>query len=229
MTAMTSSKRFCYAYPHPAITTDVVLFTLRDRALCLLLIERRHPPFQGMWALPGGFLEIDEELEQCAVRELREETGIEGVYLEQLYTFGAPERDPRERIVSVTYFALTRSDSLNPRAASDAARVAWFPIARLPELAFDHAAIVELAHQRLVAKLHYSTIAFQLLPACFTLSQLQAVYEILLDEKQDKRNFRKTMLARGILQETGEFARSGNHRPAKTYRVTNPTRVEILT
>ena len=129
-----------------------------------------------------------------------------------LYTFGAPVRDPRERIVSVTYFALTRSDSLNPRAASDAARVAWFPIARLPELAFDHAAIVELAHQRLVAKLHYSTIAFQLLPACFTLSQLQAVYEILLDEKQDKRNFRKAMLARGILQETGEFARSGNHR-----------------
>jgi 8-oxo-dGTP diphosphatase len=221
-------KTYCYAYPHPAVTTDVVLFTLRDGVLSVLLIERAHPPHQGMWALPGGFLEIDEDLETCAKRELREETGIGGVYLEQLYTFGTPDRDPRERIISVTYFALTRSDTLQPKAASDAARVAWFPVTEPPRLAFDHADIIRLARQRLVAKLNYSTIAFQLLPATFTLSQLQSVYEVLLGEPLDKRNFRKAMLARDILRETGEFARSGNHRPAKTYRVINPTRVEII-
>lgn len=225
---MRADKAYSYAYPHPAVTTDVVLFTLRDNALCVLLIERLNEPFQGMWALPGGFLDIGEDLDACAMRELREETGIEGVYLEQLYTFGTPERDPRERVISVTYFALARSDNLQPQAASDAARVAWFPVTELPQLAFDHAAIIRLAQQRLVAKLHYSTIAFQLLPAQFTLSQLQAVYEILLDEPLDKRNFRKGILARGILQETGEFARNGKHRPAKTYRVTNPTQVEII-
>jgi 8-oxo-dGTP diphosphatase len=181
-----------------------------------------------MWALPGGFLEIDEDLERCARRELLEETGIQGVYLEQLYTFGAPERDPRERVISVTYLALTRSDALQPRAASDAREAAWFPITRLPELAFDHATIIDLARERLVAKLSYSTIAFQLLPESFTLSQLQTVYEILLDETLDKRNFRKGMLARNILRETGDFYRTGNHRPAKTYRLINPSRVEII-
>jgi 8-oxo-dGTP diphosphatase len=225
---MRSSKAYCYTYPHPAVTTDVVLFTLRDNGLCVLLIERLNEPHQGMWALPGGFLEIDEDLETCAKRELHEETGIKGVYLEQLYTFGAPERDPRERIISVTYFALARSDNLQPKAASDAAQVAWFALTELPPLAFDHDEIIRLAHQRLVAKLNYSTIAFQLMPESFTLSQLQAVYETLLDEQLDKRNFRKGMLARGILQETGEFARNGKHRPAKTYRVTNPSRVEII-
>ncbi len=225
---MPSRETYCYAYPHPAVTTDVVLFTLRDGILSVLLIERANPPHQGMWALPGGFLEIGEDLESCAKRELQEETGIEGVYLEQLYTFGAPDRDPRERIISVTYFALTRSDTLQPRAASDAARVAWFAVTDLPKLAFDHADIIRLAQQRLVAKLNYSTIAFQLLPETFTLSQLQSVYEVLLGEPLDKRNFRKAMLARSILRETGEFARSGNHRPAKTYRVINPARVEII-
>jgi 8-oxo-dGTP diphosphatase len=225
---MQTETQYSYDYPHPAVTTDVVLFTLRDGALSVLLIERRNPPYQGMWALPGGFLEIDEDLEHCAKRELREETGIEGVYLEQLYTFGAPRRDPRERIISVTYFALTRSDSLQPKAASDAAGVAWFAVSELPQLAFDHAQIIQLARRRLVAKLDYSTIAFQLLPKQFTLSQLQAVYETLLDESLDKRNFRKAMLTRGILRETGEFARTGNHRPAKTYQVDNPTQVDII-
>lgn len=225
---MSVSTEYHYSHPHPAVTTDVALFTLRDRHLCVLLIERGQQPFQGTWALPGGFLEIDEDLEQCAIRELREETGVEGVYLEQLYTFGAPGRDPRERVISVTYFALTRSDNLQPEAASDASKVAWFPITRLPKLAFDHAAIIRLAQQRLIAKLHYSTIAFQLLPETFTLSQLQSVYEILLGDGLDKRNFRKAMLARGILRETGGFARSGSHRPAKTYRLINPAGVEII-
>ncbi len=205
-----------------------MLFTIRQGTLSVLLIQRRNPPYRGMWALPGGFLDIDEDLEVCATRELMEETGIEGIYLEQLYTFGNPQRDPRERVVSIAYFALTPSDSLSPKASSDAALTAWFPVNELPELAFDHAQIVQLARARLVSKLGYSTIAFQMLPQHFTLSQLQSVYEILLGEKLDKRNFRKGILARSIIKETGEYTRSGNHRPAKTYQLINPSRVEII-
>lgn len=218
----------CYDYPHPAVTTDVVLFTIRNATLCVLLIKRANPPCQGMWALPGGFLDIDEDLEACAKRELLEETGVEGIYLEQLYTFGDPNRDPRERVISVTYFALSRSDNLSPKASSDATHTSWFSIRKLPTLAFDHGKIVDLAHQRLVSKLGYSTIAFQMLPARFTLSQLQSVYETLLNENLDKRNFRKGILARNIIQETGEYSRTGNHRPAKTYRLINPSQVEII-
>ena len=225
---MTTPRPHCYAYPHPAVTTDVALFSIRDEALSVLLIQRANPPFAGMWALPGGFLEIDEDLERCARRELQEETAIAEIYLEQLYTFGEPGRDPRERVISVTYLGLSRDDTLQPKASSDAREAAWYPLSRLPALAFDHANIIELARQRLVAKLGYSTIAFQLLPESFTLSRLQTVYEILLGETLDKRNFRKGMLARDLLRETGEFARTGNHRPARTYRVANPSRVEII-
>ncbi|MES9968735.1 MAG: NUDIX domain-containing protein [Candidatus Thiodiazotropha sp.] len=225
---MPQTRQHCYTYPHPAVTTDVVLFTIRQETLSVLLIQRGNPPYQGMWALPGGFLDINEDIEACAKRELYEETGIEGVYLEQLYTFGDPQRDPRERVISVTYFALSQSDSLSPKAASDAALAAWFSVNELPELAFDHAEIIQLARTRLLSKLGYSTIAFQMLPRYFTLSQLQSVYEILLDENLDKRNFRKGILARNIIKETGEYVRAGHHRPAKTYQVVNPSQVEII-
>ncbi|MEJ2608684.1 MAG: NUDIX domain-containing protein [Candidatus Thiodiazotropha sp.] len=221
-------QRYCYNYPHPAVTTDVVLFTIQMSTLSILLIQRKNPPFQGMWALPGGFLDITEDLESCAKRELQEETGIEGVYLEQLGTFGKPDRDPRERIISVAYFALTPSDNLNPRASSDASETAWFAISQLPGLAFDHAQIIQRARERLIAKLGYTTIAFQMLPSTFTLSQLQSLYETLLNERLDKRNFRKGILARDIIRETGEYSRQGSHRPAKTYQVINPARVEII-
>lgn len=219
---------FSYPYPHPAVTTDIVVFTIRDQQLKLLLIQRKGPPHEGMWALPGGFLEIDEDLEACAKRELKEETGIDEVYLEQLYTFGRPGRDPRERVISVTYYALLPSDRIELRAASDAADAAWFSLDQLPPLAFDHNEIVQQAHKRLVAKLDYSTIAFQFLPETFTLSELQAVYETLLNEELDKRNFRKWVLALEQIEKTGEQRRSGNHRPARVYRLMNPERVEIL-
>lgn len=225
---MCPNQRHCYDYPHPAVTTDVVLFTIRQGVLSVLLIQRGNSPYQGMWALPGGFLDIDEDLEACAKRELLEETGIDGVYLEQLYTFGDPQRDPRERVISVTYFALTQSDHLSPEASSDAALTDWFSISELPELAFDHANIIQLAHKRLVSKLGYTTIAFKMLPKSFTLSQLQSVYEILLNQRLDKRNFRKAILTRNIIKETGEYARTGSHRPAKTYQVINPSQVEII-
>jgi 8-oxo-dGTP diphosphatase len=219
---------FSYQYPHPAVTTDIVLFSIRDDLLQLLLIRRGREPFQGMWALPGGFLDMDEDLDQCALRELQEETGVEGIYLEQLYTFGRPERDPRERVISVTYYALVCSERLQPRASSDADEVSWFPLDKLPELAFDHDEIIKLAHARLVSKLSYSTVAFQFMPETFTLSELQGVYEILRNEKMDKRNFRKSMLALDQIEDTGEQRRNGTHRPARVYRVKNPNRVEII-
>jgi 8-oxo-dGTP diphosphatase len=220
---------FSYRYPHPAVTTDVVVFTIRKGRLSILLIRRANPPHQGEWALPGGFLDIDEDLDACAARELQEETGISGVYLEQLYTFGATGRDPRERVISVTYYALLAQDALTPlRAASDAAEVGWHAFDQLPKLAFDHAGIIEVAHRRLVAKLDYSTIAFQFMPQTFTLSELQGVYEVLLNQPIDKRNFRKRILSLDLIEETGGQRRNGKHRPAREYRVKHSERVEII-
>jgi 8-oxo-dGTP diphosphatase len=219
---------YCYAYPHPAVTTDVVLFTIDDRRLKLLLIRRGNEPFEGQWALPGGFLEIDEDLKDGALRELNEETGISGIYLEQLRTFGRPGRDPRERVISVAYYALAPCERLTVRAASDAAKASWFPVADLPALAFDHAEVIRAAHERLVAKLDYSTIAFQFMPERFTLSELQQVYEILLDAELDKRNFRKWARALEQIEETGEQRRRGSHRPARLYRLKRPDRIEFI-
>ena len=168
---------YTYEYPHPALTVDVVVFTLRDDQLKLLLIRRGGKPYRGKWALPGGFVRMDEDLEAAARRELEEETGVAGVYLEQLYTFGKPKRDPRERVITVAYYALIPSHQVQLRAATDAEAVGWFGMEECPPLAFDHDEIVAVAHQRLVAKLDYSTIAFQFLPKTFTLSELQRVYQ----------------------------------------------------
>lgn len=217
-----------YEHPHPAVTVDIVIFTVRDGELKLLLVRRAGEPYQGKWALPGGFVQIDEDLETAARRELEEETGVTGVYLEQLYTFGRPDRDPRERVITVTYYALIPSERIRLQAATDAEAVGWFGMDELPTLAFDHDEIVTTAHERLVAKLDYSTIAFQFMPAEFTLSELQSVYEIILREEVDKRNFRKWVLALEQVEETGNERREGAHRPAKLYRVKDPDKVEII-
>jgi 8-oxo-dGTP diphosphatase len=217
-----------YKHPHPALTTDIVIFTIRDKQLKLLLIMRGNIPFQGKWALPGGFVQLEEDLETSARRELAEESGITGVYLEQLYTFGAVDRDPRERVITVAYYALIPSDKIVLQAATDAKAVGWFSMDDLHDLAFDHQKIVDSAHRRLVAKLDYSTIAFQFMPQEFMLSELQDVYEIILREEMDRRNFRKWVLALEQIEETGEERRDGAHRPAKLYRVINPDKVEII-
>lgn len=223
-----SRRQYCYDYPHPALTTDVVLFTVKSEQLQVLLIRRGREPFGGYWALPGGFVDIDEELEDCARRELAEETGIADIYLEQLYTFGGLQRDPRERTVSVTYLGLAPSALLRPKAADDAAEVGWFSFDRLPALAFDHGRIVAAAHQRLVAKLNYSTIGFRLLPETFTLGEVQGTYEILRGTPLDKRNFRKWILGLNQLTATGDQRRNGNHRPARVYRLQHPDRVTFI-
>ncbi|MGB5398319.1 MAG: NUDIX domain-containing protein [Gammaproteobacteria bacterium] len=219
---------YSYEYPHPAVTVDIVIFTIRDNELKLLLIRRAGEPYQGKWALPGGFIELDEDLDSAASRELEEETGVSGVFLEQLYTFGKPDRDPRERVITVAYYALIPSERIRLQAASDAEAVGWFGMKELPELAFDHVDILALAHQRLEAKLDYSTIAFQFLDDEFTLHDLQRVYEIIQRTVIDKRNFRKWVLALGQIEETGEQRRDGACRPAKLYRVKSPGSIAII-
>ncbi len=219
---------YSYEYPHPAVTVDIVIFSLRDQQLKLLLIRRAGAPYRGKWALPGGFVNMDESLDAAARRELEEETGLGGVYLEQLYTFGHPHRDPRERVITVAYYALVPSDRLRLQAASDAEAVGWFSLDELPALAFDHEDIVDMAYHRLVAKLDYSTIAFQFLGDEFTLGELQAIYEIILRENLDKRNFRKWALALDQVEETGELRRDGAHRPARLYRLKSPGTVAII-
>lgn len=205
-------------YERPSVTVDVVMMSLRQKDLQVLLVKRRSWPYEGMWAIPGGFVNIDESLEDAAKRELQEETQVENVYLEQLYTFGEPGRDPRTRVITVVYFALLDSERLQVKAASDAADVDWFPVYDLPQLAFDHQQILEYTLNRLRGKLEYTTIAFNLLPEQFTLRELQRVYEIILHKKLDKRNFRKKVLSTGILEDTGAKKMEGTHRPARLYR-----------
>jgi 8-oxo-dGTP diphosphatase len=215
-------------FERPSVSVDLIIFTLRQDQLQVLLIKRKHWPFEGMWALPGGFVCMDESLEKAARRELEEETGVRDVYLEQLYTFGDPGRDPRTRVITVAYFALISSDQLELCAATDAADVDWFRAANPPPLAFDHADILRYAVTRLRYKLEYSAVGFQLLPAEFTLTELQTTYEIVLDEKLDKRNFRRRILQAGVLEETGSY-RMGEHRPAKLYRFRDEAVAEVKT
>lgn len=210
----------CYDHPRPALTVDCVVFglDLEEADLRVLLIQRALEPFRGAWALPGGFVHVDETVDQAALRELREETGIDRVFLEQLYTFGRVDRDPRERVVSVAHYALVKLADHRIHAATDAHDAAWFGIHDIPSLAFDHEEILELALQRIKGKVRYQPIGFELLPAKFTLTQLQRLYEILLGQTLDKRNFRRRILAMSILTELDEVEQGVSHRAARLYR-----------
>lgn len=204
-------------YDRPSVTADIVIFTLRERRLQVLLIQRKSWPFQGAWAIPGGFVQMDESLEQAARRELEEETGVKGIYLEQLRAFGDVGRDPRTRVITVAFMALVSSDKLVLQAATDAADARWFAIDELPSpLAFDHATILEYALAALRRRLETGNIARELLPSRFTLTQLQEVYETLLSQTLDKRNFRKWVLAANLVLPTDQTTR-GQHRPAQLY------------
>jgi 8-oxo-dGTP diphosphatase len=207
-----------YEYPRAALAVDCVVFGLDESDLKVLLIQRKIPPFQHAWALPGGFVRVDETIDDAAQRELREEAGVSDVYLEQLYTFGDLGRDPRERVVTVAYYALAKLGDHRIRAATDAMGVGWFALDDLPKLAFDHEMIVERAHERLRGKVRYAPIGFELLPQRFSLTQLQRLYEIVLGTDLDKRNFRKKLLAMDLLVETDEVEQGVRHRAARLYR-----------
>jgi 8-oxo-dGTP diphosphatase len=202
----------------PAVTVDLVIFSVRAHDLMVLLVRRAADPYHGQWSLPGEFGRPGESLDEAARRQLEEETDVHDVYLEQLYTFGAPARDPRGRVISVAYFALAAA-GVNARAAGGQAEVGWHAVAQLPGLAFDHTEIVRYALQRLRYKLEYTSVGFELLPNEFTLTELQTAYEIVLGEKLDKRNFRRRILEAGILAETSRYRESdGQGRPARLYR-----------
>ncbi len=209
---------YSYEYPRGALTVDCVVFGIDDEDLKVMLIQRGQEPFEGKWALPGGFVRVEETLESAARRELEEETGLSKVYLEQLYTFGAVDRDPRERVVSVAYYALVKLGDHRVQAATDARDAAWFGVHDTPSLAFDHAEILQMALERLRTKLRYQPIGFELLPKKFTLSQLQRLYEIVLERGLDKRNFRKRVLGMDLLIETDEVEQDVAHRAARLYR-----------
>lgn len=210
------------------LTTDIVLFTIQQERLKVLLVRRASEPYKSFWALPGGFVQEGESLPDCARRELLEETSVDEAYLEQLFTFGDPDRDPRGRVVTVAYFALVRSDNLVLAADTDADAAAWFPTDELPDLAFDHAEILSVARERLSAKVEYSTIAFQFLPEEFTLSQAQSVHEAVLGQSLDKRNFRTALKSRGLVKGTGRKLRDGPHRPAELFRLNTDEPVQIF-
>ena len=217
-------------FEHPSVSVDVVALTARDKRLEVLLIERSEKPYAGYWAIPGGFVGIDEDLDAAAARKLREKTGVDEAtpFLEQLYTFGKVDRDPRHRVITIVYYALLPAPESGlpnapvdtPIAGANAARARWFDVGTLPPLAFDHAEILQMAVARLQAKLGYTSVAYALLPEEFTLTELQTTYETILARSLDKRNFRKKMLSLDILEATGKERRLGAHRPAQLFRWT---------
>lgn len=213
-------------FERPSVAVDVIIFTIMDGDLKTLLVERDHWPFEGDWALPGGFVQMEESLEAAATRTLQDKTGVEEVYLEQLYTFGEPDRDPRTRVITVAYFALVNADAVE---VGDE-RAAWYSAYDLPPLAFDHNDILSYAIQRLRWKLEYTTAAFSFLPDTFTLTELQDIYETVFEQDFDKRNFRKKVHDLDLVEETGEKKTDVSHRPPKLYRANKDVGeiVEIL-
>ena len=220
---------------HPAvqqvkIAVDNCIFTVLEDRLHLLLIQMTKVPYTGMWALPGGLIQEAESLDAAAGRILYEETGVADVYLEQLYTFGQPDRDPAGRVISVAYCALIHAAGITLRTQLKYADVRWWPCATLPPLAYDHNTVAAYARQRLEWKLAYTNVAWSLLPRRFALTELQKVYEAVLGRPLDKRNFRKKILALGLVEPVGETAMRGAHRPAMLYRFTSrePKLIEML-
>jgi 8-oxo-dGTP diphosphatase len=212
----------------PQLTVDCVVFGLDEAdQLKMLLIQRQLQPFAGAWALPGGFVHLDESLDGAARRELQEETGVETHFLEQLYTFGTVDRDPRGRVVTVAYYALVNLRDHTIQAATDARDAQWFALSQLPPLAFDHEAIAQYGLQRLRAKIRYEPIGFELLPPKFTLSQLQRLYEVILGVEIDKRNFRKRILKMELLEPLNEKQTGVSHRAGQLYRF-QPERYQQL-
>jgi 8-oxo-dGTP diphosphatase len=214
----------------PKVAVDVIIFTVRNESLQVLFVQLKPPLHSGMWAFPGGLVPSGESTEEAATRCLFETTGVKDVYLEQLYTFSNPHRDPHGHVVSVAYVALVNRTRINLRVPGKCANIGWFPVASPPPLAYDHTEMLEYAIQRLRWKLEYTNIVYSLLPRDFTLTELQRVYEIILGRALDKRNFRKKMLNLGMLQVTPRVVKVGAHRPARLYRFRRrmPMIIEVL-
>lgn len=208
-------NKYCYKYPHPAVTTDCVIFGFDGSELQVLLIERGIEPFKGKWAFPGGFLNMDETAGEGALRELKEETGLENAYIEQFNTYSDPGRDPRERVITIAHYALVRIHEV--KGGDDAAKAQWFPIDEVPQLAFDHDKILRDAMRKLRERIHFEPIGFELLPEKFTMRDLQILYESILGVKFDRRNFAKKMMHYELLNQLDETVRPTAKRDALLY------------
>ncbi|MDE6856533.1 MAG: NUDIX hydrolase [Muribaculaceae bacterium] len=208
-------KKYCYKYPHPAVTTDCVIFGFDSEELKVLLIERGITPYKGHWAFPGGFLNPNETAEEGARRELREETGLDSAHIEQLHTYSTPDRDPRERVITIAYIALVRIQDV--RGGDDAADAGWFPVENVPPLAFDHGEILRDALRRLRERIYFYPLGYELLPEKFTLKELQTLYEAVLGVQFDRRNFAKKMQRLDILTQLDETVWPTPKREAKLY------------
>lgn len=211
------TKKYCYEYPRPSVTTDCVIFGFDNGELKILLIERGVEPYKGKWAFPGGFMRENENSDECAKRELQEETGLKDLFIEQLFTFSDVDRDPRGRVVTVAYYALVKLALYNIEAGDDASNAKWFPISQIPPLAFDHDRILRMAIHRLRGKIRYQPLGFELLPEKFTIPELQNLYETILEIKLDRRNFRKKILSTGLLIDHNESIKGQPHKGANLY------------
>lgn len=210
------ASKYCYKYPHPAVTTDCVIFGFNGKKLQVLLIKRGIEPFKGRWALPGGFIKMHETAEEGARRELREETGLENAYIQQFHTFSDPHRDPRERVITIAFYALVKIQDV--KGGDDAVAAQWFPLDEIPALAFDHDYILRMAIQKLREEIHFQPIGFELLPEKFTIKELQTLYETILGISFDRRNFSKKILHLEILTELEETIWPTPKREAKLYK-----------
>lgn len=208
--------KYHYKYPHPSVTTDCVIFGFDGAKINVLLVERGINPYKGRWAFPGGFLKMDESALQGAKRELYEETGLKDAYIHQFHAFSDPQRDPRERVITIAYYALVRISEV--KAGDDAAKAQWFPLDKVPSLAFDHDQILREATIALRRQIHFEPIGFELLPEKFTMTQLQHLYEAILDVKFDRRNFSNKMLHLGILTQLEETVTLPNKKEAFLYK-----------
>ena len=209
-------KNYCYKYPHPAVTSDCVIFGFDGVAIKVLLIQRGIEPYKDKWAFPGGFMQIDETVEECTKRELEEETGLKTTSVEQFYTFSDVNRDPRERVITVAHYALVRLEEV--KGGDDAMSAQWFAMNEIPSLAFDHDRILRMAVNRLKERICFEPIGFELLPEIFTMSALQNLYEAILEMKFDRRNFYNKMLKLGILSEAEERPKNASRRTPIKYR-----------
>ena len=207
--------KYSYKYPHPSVTTDCVIFGFDGVKLKVLLVERGMAPYKGRWAFPGGFLNMDESAEEGALRELKEETGLEGAYIRQFHTFSAPQRDPRERVITIAYYALVRMQEV--KGGDDASDARWFGLDEVPPLAFDHDQILRKAEKTLRQQIHFEPVGFELLPEKFTIKQLQNLYEAILDMRFDRRNFYNKMRRLGMLELTGDTANPSQRREANLF------------
>uniref|UniRef100_UPI003FEDF6B2 NUDIX hydrolase n=1 Tax=Alloprevotella sp. TaxID=1872471 RepID=UPI003FEDF6B2 len=208
--------KYCYKYPHPSVTTDCVIFGFDGTKLSVLLVKRGVEPYKGRWAFPGGFMNMDESAEEGALRELQEETGLKGAYIRQFHTFTAPERDPRERVITIAYYALVRMQEVAGGDDADDAR--WFTLDEVPQLAFDHDQILRKAQKALRQQIHFEPIGFELLPEAFTIKELQNLYEAILDVHFDRRNFKKKIRRLEKLNATNEKVNPSKKKEAILFR-----------